>query len=64
VTFALSAIYICLVLRMKSPKSPYSDNIAHPSHPANLALKETFISLGIALPFLLGLAWLAERVAS
>jgi hypothetical protein len=60
---ALIAAYIYALTRWDVPKSPFSGNIAHESHPSNLALREGFLSVLFALPVLLGLAWLSYQLA-
>lgn len=54
-------LYLFTLLQFKIPKTPFSDNIAHSSHPSNVMMGEMFKSLAVATPFLLGIAWLAER---
>lgn len=58
----LAAAYLYALTKWKLPKSDFSDNIAHESHISNVALKEVFVSAIVALPILLALAWLSERV--
>jgi hypothetical protein len=58
---AFLGLYLFTLSRFKFPKTPFSDNIAHSSHPSNVMIGDMFKSLAIATPFLLGIAWLAER---
>lgn len=55
-------LYLFTCSRATLPTTPFSDNIAHSSHPSNVMMRETFISLAIATPFLVCLAWLSERL--
>ena len=57
-------LYLFTLLQFKIPNTPFSDNIAHSSHPSNVMIGEMFKSLAVAAPFLLGIAWLAERGGS
>ncbi len=63
VLLALVAAYVYALTKWQRPNSDFSDNIAHESHISNVALREAFVSTILALPVLLALAWLSQRVA-